>query len=118
MAKIWVKGKEAPEGKYLVVRRDGTIPDWGHFVLSYTDRATPAALTAYAAACESFDMDPEYVASLRELANELALRDPDPVSDPDAGPHRKDNPAVVRLMRREFDLVGLTVKALQGMVRK
>lgn len=115
MAKIWVKGVEAPEGKYLVVRRDGTIPDWGHFVLSYTDPATPVALNAYAHACEMLAMDPEYVASLRELAAELSELPRDPKSDPDAGPHRKDNPAVVRLMRREADLRKLTLKQLDGL---
>jgi hypothetical protein len=31
--KVWVKTEIAPEGKYLVVRRDGTIPSWPHFVL-------------------------------------------------------------------------------------
>lgn len=112
MAKIWVKGTEAPEGKYLVVRRDGTIPEWGHFVLSYTDPATPVALNAYAHACEMLDMDPEYVASLRELAQELSELPRDPKSDPDSGPHRKDLPAVVRLMRREGDLTGLTLQKI------
>lgn len=112
MAKIWVKGVEAPEGKYLVVRRDGTVPEWGHFVLSYTDPATPHALMAYAQACELLEMDPEYVASIRELAEELSALPRDPKSDPDSGPHRKDNPAVVRLMRREADLRSLKLADL------
>jgi hypothetical protein len=107
MSKIWVKRDDVPEGKYLVVRRDGSIPDWGHFVLSYTDPATPVALQAYAQACEMLDMDAEYVASIRELAEELSQQPRDPKSDPDSGPHRKDNPAVVRLMRREADLRSL-----------
>lgn len=112
MAKIWVKGEEAPEGKYLVVRRDGTIPDWGHFVLSYDDPATPVALNAYAHACEMLEMDPEYVASIRALVEELSQRPRSEKSDPDSGPHRKDLPAVVRLMRREADLTGLTLNKI------
>ena len=112
MSRIWVKTKEAPEGKYLVVRRDGTIPDWGHFVISYTDPAAPVALNAYAQAAEMLDMDPEYVASIRELAAELSELPRDPKSDPDSGPHRKDNPAVVRLMRREADLSKLRLADL------
>lgn len=115
MAKIWVKGTEAPEGKYLVVRRDGSVPQWGHFVLSYTDPATPHALMAYAAACELMEMDPEYIASIRETAQELSELPRDPKSDPDAGPHRKDNAAVVRIMRGEADLRKLTLKQLDGM---
>lgn len=107
MSKIWVKREDVPEGKYLVVRRDGTIPEWGHFVLSYDDPATPVALNAYAHVCEMLEMDAEYVASIRELAEELSTRPRSEVSDPDAGPHRKDNPAVVRLMRREADLRSL-----------
>lgn len=112
MPEIWVNNPETKEGKYLVVRRDGTIPDWGHFVLSYTDPAAPVALAAYAQACEMLDMDPAYVKSLRDLAEELSTRPRDPKSDPDSGPHRKDNPAVLRLMRRETDLTKLRLSDL------
>jgi hypothetical protein len=31
--KIWAKTEEFSEGKYLVVHRDGTTPDWPHFVI-------------------------------------------------------------------------------------
>lgn len=112
MSTIWVNRPDTPEGKYLVVRRDGTIPDWGHFVLSYDDPAAPVALNAYAHACEQLDMDPEYVKSLRDLAEELSTRPRSDKSDPDAAPHRKDNPAVVRLMRREADLSKLRLSDL------
>jgi hypothetical protein len=28
--KLWVKGNDKPEGKFLVVRRDGTVPTGPH----------------------------------------------------------------------------------------
>lgn len=117
MSKIWVKTAEAPEGKYLVVRRDGTVPDWGHFVLSYDDPAASVALQAYAHAAEELGMAADYVQSIRELAEELSQAPRSEKSNPDAGPHRKDNPAVIRLMRREADLSKLRLADL-GLSRK
>ncbi len=105
--RIWAKTEEFSEGKYLVVRRDGTIPSWPHFVLGGNDPCVPAALLAYAAAAESLGYDPEFVASIRELANDFCKRD-NTTADPDAPPHRKDNPAIIRLMRGEGDLSGLS----------
>lgn len=31
--RVWAKTKEFSEGKFLVVRRDGTTPEWPHFVI-------------------------------------------------------------------------------------
>ena len=101
--KIWIKSTIAPEGKYLVVRRDGTIPHWPHFVLGADDPNCPAALRGYADAAEKNGEDEEYVASIRELASEWEQRPPGK-ADPSAPPHRKDNPAIIRLMRGEGDL--------------
>ena len=67
--KIWAKTEEFKEGKYLVVRRDGTIPSWPHFVLGGDDENAPAALRAYADSAERNKLDPDYVASVRELAH-------------------------------------------------
>jgi hypothetical protein len=115
--KIWAKTKEFSEGKYLVVRRDGTIPSWPHFVIAGGDPAAPVALRAYATEARRLEMDEAYCASIEELADDFAdltvRRASDAAtlgtkgSDPEAGPHRKDNPAIIALMRGEGDLVGL-----------
>ena len=100
--KIWAKTKTHSEGKFLVVRRDGTVPLWPHFVLGGRDPAAPAALRAYADAAERRGFDAEYVASIRELAGdfcEYSAREGD--GDPEAGPHRVDDPAVIAAMRGE-----------------
>lgn len=98
--KIWAKTKEFSEGKFLVVRRDGTSPHWPHFVLGARDMAAPVALRAYADAAEKMGYDPEYVASIRDLADDF--RDycvQEGTGDPEAPPHRTDDPAVIAAMR-------------------
>ena len=98
--KIWAKTKAWAEGKFLVVRRDGSVPHWPHFVLGARDRAAPAALRAYADTCENLDCDEEYIASVRELADDFeAYRQDQGCGDPEAPPHRKDDPAVIAAMR-------------------
>jgi len=100
--KIWAKTKEFGEGKYLVVRRDGTIPDWPHFVLGGLDPCVPGALRGYADEAESRNLDPEYVSSIRELADDfekLQAEHKGKEADPDAGPHRKDDPGIIEMMR-------------------
>lgn len=98
--KIWAKTKEFSEGKFLVVRRDGSIPHWPHFVLGGRDPAAPVALRAYAAACSANGLDPEYVRSLHELADDFeAYNSREGNGDPDAAPHRKDDPYVIDAMR-------------------
>jgi hypothetical protein len=109
--KIWAKTKEFQEGKYLVVRRDGTIPHWPHFVIGGDDPNASAALRAYADEAEKNKLDPEYVASIRELADDFEARvkaiasgEMQGKADPDAPPHRKDNPAIIEMMRGNGDL--------------
>ena len=88
--------------KYLVVRRDGTVPSWQDlaFVFSPSDAAAPAGLRAYAAECEAMNYDPAYVADVRRLAEEYEKwfncfgR-----GDPDSPQHRKDDRSVVLAMR-------------------
>lgn len=104
MSKVWRYTDTHSEGKYLVVRRDGTIPAWPHFVLSASDIATPETLRAYARIADAHRYDPEYVASVIKLADDFqAYRLSHPhgalVSDPDAGPHRIDDPMIIRAMR-------------------
>lgn len=95
--KAWVKA--GLEGKFLVVRRDGSIPAWPHFVLGARDPAAPAALRAYADAADAHGMDAEFAQSVREIADEFEVyRAREGRGDPDAPPHRHDNGAVVDLM--------------------
>lgn len=113
--RIWAKTDgEVSEGKYLVVRRDGTIPEWPHFVLGGFDPCAEAALRAYADAAEAEGYYPDYVDSIRELAadfhalagTERARR----IADPDAGPHRKDSPFIVQLMGGKRDVAHVQLR--------
>jgi hypothetical protein len=97
---LWRKNPETPEGKYLVKRRDGSIPDWPSFVLGAKDPAAPAALVAYAARAESEGMNPQYVADVRRLATEFTrYRMAHGEGDPDRGRHRVDDPATIAEMQ-------------------
>jgi hypothetical protein len=98
--KIWAKTEAFKEGKFLVVRRDGTVPHWLHFVLGARDPAAPYALRAYAHECARQGLDPEYVESIKELATDFErYNDAHGDGDPDAPPHRVDNPFVILAMR-------------------
>ena len=101
--KIWAKTKKFSEGKFLVVRRDGSVPHWPHFVIGARDPAATAGLLAYADKAEALGYDPAYVASIRELATEdfPAYLADQGAGDPEAPPHRKDDPEVIRAMRGE-----------------
>ena len=99
--KIWAKTKEFSEGKFLVVRRDGSIPHWPHFVLGARDPAATAGLLAYAQKARELGYDPAYCDSVVELATKdfpeyLAQEGP---GDPEAPPHRTDDPAVIAAMK-------------------
>lgn len=98
--KVWAKTKEFSEGKFLVIRRDGSVPAWPHFVLGARDPATPHALNAYADKCQELGCDPEYVASVRELAADFeAYRAREGNGDAEAPPHRNDDADVLHVMR-------------------
>lgn len=100
--KIWAKTKEFCEGKFLVVRRDGTVPHWPHFVLGARDPFAPIALRAYAAVVGASAIDLEYAHSVMELADDFdRYRVAQGEGDPIAPPHRKDDPNVIRAMRGE-----------------
>lgn len=106
--KVWALTEEFKDGKYLVVRRDGTIPSWPHFVLSARDPAAPEALRSYANRCASLKLDRDYRDSLWDLARlfEDYGREHS-AGDPDAPPHRTDNAFVIAMMRHETDLTGI-----------
>ena len=75
-------------GKYLVLRRDGTQPEWPYFVIGAKDPAAPHGLRAYASAAESLGIDPQYVADVRDLADRFEVfRATHGEGDPDAPKH-------------------------------
>lgn len=99
MARLWRNDPSIKGGnKYLVKRRDGTIPAWAWFVLGERDPNAPAALRGYADAAEKNGCDPAYIADVRALADEweqnLKTGTTTP-GDPDAPRHRADDPATV-----------------------
>ena len=86
--------------KYLVVRRDGTIPSFPTFVMGARDPWAPAAMRAYADAAEVDGADADYVDSIREEAAKFEqYREEHGQGDPEAAPHREDDPSVVQVMR-------------------
>ena len=105
--KIWAKTKEFSEGKFLVVRRDGTVPHWPHFILGARDEYVPIALRAYASAIENDpDGDKDYAASIRELAGDFdSYRLVHGDGDPFAPPHRRDDPTVIAAMRHQPSII-------------
>ena len=98
MAGLWRKRKDTPEGKYLVTRRDGTVPEWCWFVLGERDPAASVALMAYANRAEELNMDPAYILDIRTMAREWAGQRTG-ASDPDAPPYRTDDPGTVQKMK-------------------
>lgn len=103
MSGLWRKRTDTPEGKYLVKRRDGTIPEWEWFVLGSRDPTAPHGLRAIADAAERFGMDPRYVRDIREMADRweaAQFASESPLGDPDAPPHRVDDPETVSEMRK------------------
>lgn len=101
MARLWKNCTETREGKYLVTRRDGTVPMWPHFVVAASDPAAPAALRAYADAAAGCGFDPDFVADVRALAGEFEdWREENGQGDPDAPPHRNDDPATIAKMNK------------------
>lgn len=108
--KIWAKTEEYSEGKFLVVRRDGTVPAWPHFVMGARDAAVPAALRAYADEGDRLGYDPEFTASVRELAGDFErYRAAEGDGDADAAPHRKDDPQVLQAMRGMPAVIAVTL---------
>lgn len=100
--KVWAKTEEFSEGKFLVVRRDGSIPHWPHFVIGARDLAAPETLRAYASICERLGYEAEYVASIRELATDFySYCQKEGRGDPEARPHRTDDPRVIAAMLGE-----------------
>lgn len=101
MPGLWKNREGTTEGKYLVMRRDGTIPEWPGFVMGAGDPAAPVALRAYAARAMQLGMDDDYVDDVYRLADEFEeWRAEHGAGDPDAAPHREDDPEVIEKMRQ------------------
>src|SRR5215467_13859253 len=96
MSGLFYNQPDSQEGKYLIQRRDGSIPEWPSFVLGGADPAAPAAIRAYANEVERLGMDPIYVTDLRMLANVFEnWYHTHPAGDPDGKRHRKDDPEII-----------------------
>lgn len=99
MAGLWRNNEKTKGGKYLVQRRDGTVPEWPHIVLGARDPAAAAALRCYAAEADALGYDPEYVADIKALADEFdAYREHHGPGNPTSCPERPDDPEVVDQM--------------------
>lgn len=99
MAGLWRNNPDTKGGKYLVLRRDGSIPAWPFFVMAASDPATPVGIRAYADEVERLGMDPQYVSDLRQFAVDCeAWRAAHGSGDPDAPRHRVDDPETVAKM--------------------
>jgi hypothetical protein len=97
---LWRKNAETPEGKYLVKRRDGTVPEWPSFVLGAKDPAAPAALRTYALEARKHGFNEQYISDVWKLAREFEIyQQTHGEGDPDRGRHRKDDPETIKEMR-------------------
>src|SRR5882672_5631803 len=97
---LWRDNPDTPEGKYLVKRRDGTVPEWPSFTLGAKDPCAPAALRAYAAKARELGLDPAYADAVVRLSGEWEVyRVKYGEGDPDKGRHRQDDPAIVAEMK-------------------
>lgn len=103
MGRLWRYEPSVKGPKYLVIRRDGTVPEWQWFVLGAADPVAPWALRLYAVLALVFCFDRRYAVDVWRLAREFDQYRRDPVNrkgDPAAPPHRKDDPATVARMGR------------------
>lgn len=98
-SKIWQHRDDIKGGKFLVLRRDNTVFPGPHFVLGPRDPAAARAMREYAIEARRLGYHPEFVASCFDHADMMAVyRAEHGDGDPDRGPHRKDDPAVVDRM--------------------
>ena len=57
--------------KYVVVKRDGSIPPWPQFVLGAADPAAPAALRTYATMAKALGVEKSYTDLVMEHAQKF-----------------------------------------------
>lgn len=100
MAGLFSKGQKIVGGKYLVLRRDNTVPQWPWFVLGARDPIAAWALRFYAIVAFLYRMDWQYVKDVWKLAGEFAqYRRETGSGDPDGPRHRIDDPETVARMK-------------------
>lgn len=98
---LWRYNPETPEGKYLLTRRDGTIPEWPFFALGAKDPCSAVALRAYANEADRLGYNAQYVMDVLRLAEEFEqYRMAHGDGDPDRGRHRPDDPRTIELMKK------------------
>ena len=111
---LWRNNPATPEGKYLVLRRDGTVPEWDYFVLGSRDPAAAEGLRYYAFECMRLNMAKDYVCDVGRLSDKWladsvpVIDKPVKVGDPDKGPHRKDHQLTISLMRGETTMAQIS----------
>lgn len=111
----WMRGC-----KYLVVRRDGTVPSWPYFVIGAMDPAAPAALRAYAEEARAQGFASDYCDSVIAEASRFAEyrydreHSGDKKADPDKPPHRTDHTDIVDVMALAEGNAGLDVRVTIG----
>lgn len=96
--RLWRNNPQTPEGKYpIVLRRDGTPLDSRYIVMVLKDPAVEEALHAYARRAHELGYDPTLVEDITALANQCETERLEAIkaADPDAPPHRKDNPIIL-----------------------
>lgn len=92
--------------KYLVQRRDGSVPKWPWFVLGARDPAALVALQAYADEAEKLGMDEGYVEFIRRVVDEMRdFQVEAGPGDPDKGGFRDLDPEIAEKMGAEGDEV-------------
>jgi hypothetical protein len=83
-----------------LLRRDGTAVEHPYFAILARDPCAPVALNAYADRAEQLGLPAEFVADVRQLAQEYDdYRNAAGDGDPGAPRHRKDDPAIIAWAR-------------------
>jgi hypothetical protein len=107
-------------GKYIVLRRDGTVFSEPNFVLGPRDPASPGTMRFYAAECISLGTgNPLYINDCLRLAKDMEeIRKRDGDGDAGKGPHRLDHPKVIaQMMNTELRILAPLAGAKQRHVR-
>ncbi len=85
-----------PGKKFLVLRRDGTIPEWPWFVMGAEDPLAAGALYHYAGLCEEAGYSKEYVDMVMRAVDAMqSWAATKAMQRPDQAPPRKEDPSVL-----------------------
>lgn len=110
MPKLFRHMEKDGTDKFLVIRRDGTVPRWPYFVIGARDPYAEATLRAYAnEVAKRREHDKDYVESVRKLADQFATyRKEHGNGDPEAPKHRPDDSRVISAMKGNSCWIKLT----------